>query len=525
MRSPGSSFSSGSNPFAGPDMALIRDLNIADRVPFLLHSHVDGSVDSKLMVNDEEWMIIDATIIRWFYLTISTDLFHTVVADEDDARAVRLKLNGLFTDNKLQRKVLLHGEFYGCHQLDSSIDDYRMRLKKIADELRDLGEPIGDELLITTFTAGLHEDYGNAASNLTLLPDPTFPKVVAYLKLEERRAADGAVPCDAHRPRHRHPRRPLRPRCSPSAARLSSPAGLPAGAASTAAGPTRQQQQSPPWGSSRRPPASSSSLGRSNRPRAALPVRSRSSSRLLGTPGENPWTGVVHAYTMPVPRAPAPASLARGHPPHQAYFAAPQPYMPPYGWVGQPSQPGGLPPLPRCRLRLGIRPSSPRCTPLRLRPPTAAVATGTWTRAPLLIWLPTPVLFIPPAPVTTSTRITVGNGSSLPITHIGHASLPSSSTPLSLSNVLVSPNLIKNLVSVKQFTRDNPVTVEFDLFGFSVKDSRTRMVLLRCDSPGDLYPVHSSPSTSAAPVALATGVDLWHARLGHPNPRHPSPHS
>jgi hypothetical protein len=111
MQSPASSLSSGSNPFAGPDMALIRDLNIADRVPvtlsqttasyspwkryfslvfreFLLHSHVDGSVDSRLMVNDEEWMIIDATIIRWFYLTISTNLFHTVVADEDDARAV-----------------------------------------------------------------------------------------------------------------------------------------------------------------------------------------------------------------------------------------------------------------------------------------------------------------------------------------------------------------------------------------------------------------------------------------------------
>ena len=140
MASSVSSLSSGSNPFAGPDMALIRDLNIANRVPvildqttasysswkryfslvfreFLLHSHVDGSVDSRLMVNDEEWMIIDATIIRWFYLTISSDLFHTVVADEDDSHAVWTKLNGLFTDNKLQRKVLLYGEFYGCHQL------------------------------------------------------------------------------------------------------------------------------------------------------------------------------------------------------------------------------------------------------------------------------------------------------------------------------------------------------------------------------------------------------------------------
>ena len=62
-----------------------------------------------------------------------------------------------------------------------------MRLKKLADELRDLGEKIGDELLISTLSGGLNEDFGNAASNLTLIPEPTFGKVVAYLKLEERR--------------------------------------------------------------------------------------------------------------------------------------------------------------------------------------------------------------------------------------------------------------------------------------------------------------------------------------------------
>ncbi|XP_073363403.1 uncharacterized protein [Aegilops tauschii subsp. strangulata] len=125
------------------------------------------------MIHDEEWMILDATIIRWFYLTISTDLFHTVVDDDDDAYAVWTKLNGLFTDNKLQRKVLLHGEFYGCQQLDSSIYDFCMRLKKLADELCDLGETVGDELLISTLTAGLNEDFGNAASNLTLILEPT----------------------------------------------------------------------------------------------------------------------------------------------------------------------------------------------------------------------------------------------------------------------------------------------------------------------------------------------------------------
>ena len=108
MASPVSSVSSGSNPFAGPDVALVRDLNIFERVPvildqstasysawrryfslvfreYLLHGHVDGTVDSRLMVNDEDWMILDATIIRWFYLTVSKDLFYTVVDDDDDA--------------------------------------------------------------------------------------------------------------------------------------------------------------------------------------------------------------------------------------------------------------------------------------------------------------------------------------------------------------------------------------------------------------------------------------------------------
>ena len=63
-------------------------------------------------------MAIDTTLIHWFYTTISKDLFHTMVSADDDAHAVWTKLNGLFTDNALQRKVFLHGEFFGCQQLD-----------------------------------------------------------------------------------------------------------------------------------------------------------------------------------------------------------------------------------------------------------------------------------------------------------------------------------------------------------------------------------------------------------------------
>ena len=93
------------------------------------------------------------------------------------------------------------------------------------------------------------------------------------------------------------------------------------------------------------------------------------------------------------------------------------------------------------------------------------------------------------SPIHTSSRIIVGNGAGLPITHIGSTSFPSNSRPLYLNNVLVSPELIQNLVCVRKLSCDNSVTVEFDEVGFSVKDALTRMVLHRCDSPGDTYSV------------------------------------
>jgi hypothetical protein len=49
---------------------------------------------------------------------------------------------------------------------------------------------------------------------------------------------------------------------------------------------------------------------------------------------------------------------------------------------------------------------------------------------------------------STPFNIVVGNGSLLPVTHTGSATLPAICGPLHLNNVLVSPHLIKNLISV-----------------------------------------------------------------------------
>jgi hypothetical protein len=173
-----SSRSGSSNPFAGPSVTVIRDVPILERVPIKLShtaanffawktyfgllfreydllDHIDGTVDLLAMPHDPDWSTIDATIIRWFFQTVSTDIFHTVFRDGDTACDVWKKITGLFTDNKIQRITFLQQEFFGLHHNDLSLDAFCLRLKTLSDELRDLEFPITDALLLSTLAAGL----------------------------------------------------------------------------------------------------------------------------------------------------------------------------------------------------------------------------------------------------------------------------------------------------------------------------------------------------------------------------------
>nr|GEY27883.1 NB-ARC domains-containing protein [Tanacetum cinerariifolium] len=109
--------------------------------------------------------------------------------------------------------------------------------------------------------------------------------------------------------------------------------------------------------------------------------------------------------------------------------------------------------------------------------------------------------------------ISVGDYHSIPVTNTGHSILPTPYKSLHLNNVLITHHILKNLIYVRQFVRDNNCTIKFDAFGFSVKDFMTRQVLLRCDSTGDLYPV---TAPSPIPHAFFVSQHTWHQRLGHP---------
>ncbi|XP_062230184.1 uncharacterized protein LOC133927815 [Phragmites australis] len=176
-------------------------------------------------------------------------------------------------------------------------------------------------------------------------------------------------------------------------------------------------------------------------------------------PGFNPWTGMVQAWPMPMP--PMPLPLAPG-----AGVLGPWPITPPYqAHTAQAllSYPTQLDPQLLTAL-----------SDLSTNPPSSS--GGDWyldTGASSHMALGSGKLSSL-SPHSSSSWIVVGNGHSLPVTHTGSMCIPTNHSPLHLHDILVSPHLIKNLISIRSLTRDNFVYVEFDPSGFFVKGLEPR---------------------------------------------------
>src|SRR6185312_9652134 len=181
--------------------------------------------------------------------------------------------------------------------------------------------------------------------------------------------------------------------------------------------------------------------------------------------GYNPWTGMVQAWPMPFRHPGADVLGPRpGSNPHQAHYAVPAPANGPASTAPDPPQ--GVPAhgvwdqsaLLAALANAGVPPAGSSSSEWFLDTGATSHMAGSSGNLHSL------------RPLPRAAPITVGNGATLPVTHQAATSFPTSTAPLHLRNILVSPDLIKNLVSVRSLTRDNNVSVEFDPFGFSIKD-------------------------------------------------------
>jgi hypothetical protein len=131
-----------------------------------------------------------------------------------------------------------------------------------------------------------------------------------------------------------------------------------------------------------------------------------------------------------------------------------------------------------------------------------------------------------PFALSNLSSIVVSNVSSLPITSVGVSVLPG---PFYLNNILLAPDMVQSLLSVRCFTTDNWCSMEFDPFDLPVKDLTTKNVIVRSNSIGPLHTMRLlgslTPSSSVVatlttvPHALtAVALTTCHHRLGHSGP-------
>lgn len=84
-------------------------------------------------------------------------------------------------------------------------------------------------------------------------------------------------------------------------------------------------------------------------------------------------------------------------------------------------------------------------------------------------------------------------------------------------SLLVVPSIVRNLLSVGQSTRDNLCSIEFDPFGYCVKDLQTRHRILCCNSSDSHSQLSTPPQlTPTSEYCPHYGTNVLVILLRHP---------
>jgi hypothetical protein len=153
----------------------VQQVNIRSHVPVLLDLPTANyeqwwclfeSVLGKFGLNDfvrsappmpqctAEWRQIDQTVV-----TINKSVFDIVYHPRVSAFTLWGDVEGLFHDNEMHRAEFLEADLRSVTQGDSSIDEYCSTLKRLADKLRDIDQPVSEPSQVLNLLHGLNPKY------------------------------------------------------------------------------------------------------------------------------------------------------------------------------------------------------------------------------------------------------------------------------------------------------------------------------------------------------------------------------
>jgi hypothetical protein len=135
---------------------------------------------------DPHWHRMDCTVKSWVFGMVAPDLIEAVSTASPTSRTIWLGLEEQFIENKETRAIILDAEFRTLVQGDLSVTDYCNKMKRMADALGTLGEPVLDRTLVLNVLRGLNEQYSHMAAMIKHARlFPSYSDVCADLLIEE----------------------------------------------------------------------------------------------------------------------------------------------------------------------------------------------------------------------------------------------------------------------------------------------------------------------------------------------------
>jgi hypothetical protein len=105
---------------------------------------------------------------------------------ETDAFSLWMTIHALYHDNQLQCAIFYEAEFRNLYQGDLYITDYCAKLKSLANNLRDVGQPVSELSQLLNLLRGLNPKYRHVISAITLRhPSHMFLSARSHLLMEE----------------------------------------------------------------------------------------------------------------------------------------------------------------------------------------------------------------------------------------------------------------------------------------------------------------------------------------------------
>ncbi|KAG8058663.1 hypothetical protein GUJ93_ZPchr0002g24747 [Zizania palustris] len=150
---------------------------------FSLQDHV---LSDTVLPQSPDWARMDYVVKTWLFGVISDDLADAIFDRGATARATWLAIESQFLGNRITRALFADQEFRSFSQGDLSVSEYCRRYKRMAEDLRDLGEPISDCTLVLNIIRGLNERFTALGLHLRRsCPLRSFLQVRDDLQLEE----------------------------------------------------------------------------------------------------------------------------------------------------------------------------------------------------------------------------------------------------------------------------------------------------------------------------------------------------